>query len=75
MLIGMVVKYVILYLSCLSLWYNYCFFFYKDVVKKDVFFCLILENLVKVIWINSKLVNVVDVKFIVFMNYEFYLKE
>lgn len=31
--------------------------------------------MVKVIWIYSKLVSVVDVKLVVFMNYEFYFKE
>lgn len=51
------------------------FFFYKDTAKKDAFFRPTSENLVKVIWIYSKSVNVVDAKFTVFMNYESYLKE
>lgn len=44
-------------------------------MKKDVFFYLIFRKLVRVIWIYSKLVNVVDVKLIVFMNYEFFFKK
>lgn len=31
--------------------------------------------MVKVIWVYSKLVSVVDVKLIVFMNYEFYFEK
>lgn len=51
------------------------FFFHKDAAEKDAFFLTTSENLVKVIWINSKSVNVVDAKFTVVMNYEPYLKE
>lgn len=71
----MAVKHVTLHLSLPSVRYNYCFFFHKDAAKKDAFFRPTSENLVKVIWIHSKSVNVVDAKFTVFMNYEPYLKE
>lgn len=71
----MTVKHVTLHLSLPILRYNYCFFFHKDAAKKDAFFRPTSENLVKVIWIYSKSVNVVDAKFTVFMNYEPYLKE
>lgn len=29
----------------------------------------------RVIWINSRLVNVIDVKLVVYIRYEYYLKE
>lgn len=47
----------------------------KDAAKKDAFFHPNSKNLVRVIWIYSKSVNVVDAKLTVFMNYESYLRE
>lgn len=47
----------------------------KDAANKDAYFHSTSRNLVKVIWIYSKPVNVVDVKLPVCMNYGSYLKE
>lgn len=54
---------------------NVVFFFKQDAAQKDAFFHSTSRSLVRVIWIYSKSVNVVDAKLTVFMNYESYLKE
>lgn len=48
--------------------------FYQEVGNKVAFFHQALKDMLRVIWIYSKSVNVVDAKLVVFTNYESYLK-